>query len=242
MSTLTDILASLSTGMGIGLVGNLIYDRVGQFLSAREESRKLARELEATALRSNDILILGNYLYDNIGATRISNYVRDDAVRERVTRALDGVLTFLGPEEVRITPQELEEAEAASPTAESGERGYSGQSADAEMRRALQEIQYGEVWNGLARMRRHIEAQLRKLAPDALINANISAGRLLDLMTRREFIPLGPAKQLRYAIRVANAGIHGENVDSSQAEEAWDMARTALAALDLPTSTGNDAD
>ena len=242
MSGLTEFLAGLSAAAVVGLAANLISDRVGQFLSTREESRKLARELETEALHSNDISMLGNYLYDNIGATRISNYVHDDAVREKVNRALDGVLKFLGPEEVGITPQEVAEAEAATPSAESRERRYSGQPADVEMRKALQEIQYGEPWNGLARMRRHIETQLRQLAPDTMTNASISAGRLLDLMTRQEFIPPGPAKQLRYAIRVANAGIHGENVDPSQAEEAWDMARAALSALDIPRSTGNDAD
>jgi hypothetical protein len=241
VSTLTNLLSGLSATIGAGLLGNLINDRVGQLWSARKEAQKLTQELEAAALRSNDISIVGNYLYDNIGSTRVSNYVRDDAVHEKVTRALDSILAFLGPEEVTITPEEEEEAEAVNPSAESRERPEPGLSADTEMGKALQEIRYGETWNGLARLRRHIEAQLRKIAPDVLADSNISAGRLLDLMVRRELILPGPAKQLRYAITVANAGIHGEDVDVNQAEAAWNLASTALASLDMPTSEHNDS-
>lgn len=233
MSTLTDLLAASSLAVSAGVLLSYGRDAIAQFVSARAEAKKLAQELETAALQSNSISELGGYLYDNIGATRVSNYVDDNAVRERVTRALDSVVAFLGPEEVRITAEEVEEAEAATPAPSvPQEQGEVEQLADAEMRRALQEIQYGETWNGLARMRRHIEVQLRRIAPPDSFPPNVSAGRLLELMARRGVIQQGTVKQLRFAIRVANAGVHGEDVNPGQAEEAWNMARVALAELD----------
>jgi hypothetical protein len=243
MSGLSNALTGASVTIGAALLANLSYDLARQLWSARVEARKLAKELEATALQSNDIAKLGEYLYDNIGATRVSNYVNDSAVRERVKQALGSVLTFLGPEETTITSEETEEAEQAEQTerprrtAEFDERYSLEQSIGSEMGKALEEIRFGEVWNGLARMRRYIEARLRTIASEFPNIDKMSLSPLLDILTRQERIPLGIARQLRYAIRVANAGIHGTDIDRGQAEEAWRMAAGALAELELP-STG----
>ena len=48
----------------------------------------------------------------------------------------------------------------------------------------------------------------------------VSAGRLLNLLTRRELIPAEVIRNLQYAIMVSNRAIHGESVSIEEAEEA----------------------
>jgi hypothetical protein len=98
---------------------------------------------------------------------------------------------------------------------------------------------YGEVWNGLARMRRHIEIQLNQYISNldpalADRNSRLSAGRLLAVLVRLGRISERSEKQLRYALDVANAGIHGNDVSVAQAQEAWEAGVRGLALLSLP--------
>lgn len=237
---LSSAISAVATIAAVGAAGNFGVDYIRQFLSARSETKKLARELEAAALQSNDITELGKYLYENIGATRVSNYVNDTVVRERVKQALGSVITFLGTEEKEITSEETEEAERTAGPLTPEDYDTELLSADETMRKALDEIRFGEVWNGLARIRRYIETRLLAIAPDDIKDAKPSLSRLLDILTRQERITPLIAKQLRYPIRVANAGIHGTDIDRDQAEEAWRMASSALDELasSIPPDNG----
>jgi hypothetical protein len=202
----------------------------------------LAKELEAAVLQSNDITELGEYLYNNIGATRVSNYINDSVVRERVKQALGSVLTFLGTEEDEITLREAEDAEDAAGRLPLTSEDYANEllPADETMRKALEEIRFGEVWNGLARIRRYVEARLLAIAPEDIRTAKMSLGRLLNLLIRRELISPLIAEKLQYPIKVANAGIHGTDIDRDQAEEAWRLAASALDELASTVSPDTD--
>jgi hypothetical protein len=242
VTSLANTLSFVATAVASVAVARAGSDYVWQFFSARAEARKLAKELEAAALQSNDITMLGRYLYDNIGATRVSNYVNDKVVRERVQQALAGVLAFLGPEENEITPEEAVEAEEAAGQRSQEHEGYGTEVglADEPMRIALEDIRVGEVWNGLARMRRYLETRLRAIAPADINMDRLGLGQLLNILTNLGIVPESVNAQLRYPIRVANAGIHGNDIDRGQAEEAWRMAASALA--ELASSVSPDAD
>jgi hypothetical protein len=235
VSDLPVLISDIAALTALAAVVNVGTNTIEQFRRTRAEARKLDKEFEADALQSNDIAKLGKYLYDNIGGTRVSIYVSDRAVRERVGQALSSVLAFLGPEETSITPEEAEEAEEAGQSRQAPElrERYSLEQAEGSesMRQSLEEIRVGEVWNGLARMRRYIEVRLRAIAPEVPDNTKLSLGQLLDLLIREGRIPIEIAQQLRYPIRVANSGIHGLDVDRGQAEEAWVQAASALAEL-----------
>ena len=225
MTNLPIALSLVATATAAGAITNYGVDYVRQFLSARSETKKLAKELEAAALQSNDITELGKYLYDNIGATRVSNYVNDTVVGDRVKQALGGVLTFLGTEENEITSEETEEAERAARPLRPEDYATERLLADETMRKALEEIRFGEVWNGLARIRRYIETRLLAIAPDDIKNAKPPLGRLLDLLTRQGRIAPLIAKQLQYPIRVANAGIHGKILTVTRQKKHGDWLR-----------------
>ncbi len=211
-----------------------------QSREAKAEVERLAERKATDALQSDNIEEFGRYLYDNIGPTRVSNYVENAQVRERVTQALDAVLDFLGPEESEVTADETQvvEQEARQPEVQEAiQRSQPEAIREAsEMTTAFSEITFGEVWNGLARMRRYIELRLLKLygeqpPPD---RRRRTAGRMLNELRNTGRIPESSLGQLSYALKVANAGIHGEEVDVSQAQEAWEAAVRGLALISQP--------
>ena len=149
MSNLIGILTTGSAALGATAALWQASLAARQYLAAREEVRRLTQDKERQALQSNDIRQLGSYLYDNIGDTRIANYIGNAEVRARVSRALDGVLSFLGTEDTEITAQETEMAaqEANEPDvirALEESQPYIS-SPPGEMARALDEITFGEV-------------------------------------------------------------------------------------------------
>lgn len=78
---------------------------------------------------------------------------------------------------------------------------------------AAAEISKGEVWNGLARLRRAIEIRLYEIARQyGETGQRMSVSALLDKLMRREVIPQEAVRHLKHAVAIANRGIHGENV------------------------------
>lgn len=234
MSILLEALTAGSAFAGVAAVVVQSVATAWQARLANAEVQRLAQEEERRVLQSDNMQSLGRYLYENIGATRISNYVSNKEVRDRVSRALEGVLGFLGTE-VETSPEEPTElADEAAGFDHVTQTLEAEQEERSEMVRAVEEMTYGEVWNGLARMRRHIEHQLRKVSPEGLRYQNQSAGRLLTILRREGYVSDRAEKLLRYAINVANAGIHGTEVSVSQAQESWEAGVRGLASLPVP--------
>jgi hypothetical protein len=230
MSTLTTFLGNGSTLIATFTAVSAAASAGLSKIAASTEASKLDKSKEDEVLRSTDINKLGEYLYNNVGRARISSYVRDENVRDRVARTLETIIDFLGTEEVKV--------DAATTPPSQVNVGMS--STDDEMQKALNDIRHGEVWNGLSRLRRHIEMQLRRVLPNIAEGRRLSAGQLLNNLTRTELISAQGAAMLRHAINVANAGIHGEDIDPSQAEDAWLNAVAGLAMLS-PESPTNGA-
>lgn len=100
-SSLIPILASAATLAGSVTAALQAAASTRQARAATAEVRRLAQGEELEVLQSNDIDRLGRYLYENIGSTRISNYVQNSEVRAQVSRALDSVLHFLELKKLR---------------------------------------------------------------------------------------------------------------------------------------------
>lgn len=220
-----------------------------QARAATAEVRRLGQNEELQVLQSDDLTRLGRYLYETIGPTRISNYVGNMEVRSQVSRALDGVFEFLGTEETEISPaesaeaaQEVGDSEAAQTAEEEAIKVLDEPETEelSEMQKALHEITFGEVWNGLARMRRYIEGQLADIALERSEWRRLSAGRLLTRLRQAGYISDRTEKLLRYAIDVANAGIHGGEIEVGQAQEAWESAVRGLTMLSQQRPAADD--
>jgi hypothetical protein len=215
MTQFTSILANTSTIAGFSAALVSIGGVVTTWRAARAQTRLLNEVSEKRALESTDIDVLGGYLYENVGKARISSYVHDTELRGRVTRALEAITEFLGAEP---TPEPGADAPAQGPEPTTAELPESlSATVRGELSKSLNDIRFGEVWNGLARIRRLIEQQLRELNPEPQPNRPISIGRMLGSLARAGIISPGVEELLSYAIKVSNAGVHGQEVDAALA-------------------------
>jgi hypothetical protein len=181
-----------------------------------------ATRLEA-ALNSNEIRVLGDYLYNDLGKVSLADFSSDDRVMARVDAVIASAEAFLGkPEDVP------EHAEEPPSTIREVEPPISEVFARVES-----EIRSGEVWNGLARLRREIEIRLREIASanNLIPDKFTGAGQVLRTLSRSGRVVPQAETNLRYAIDVCNRGIHGLDVDAAEAEEALHSAETGLQLL-----------
>jgi len=91
----------------------------------------------------------------------------------------------------------------------------------------FEELTVGETWNTLARLRRHLEIELREFGMKRGFKEKYlrSAGQITQILGRIEGIDLNALDRLRYAISVCNRAVHGRQVSDSEAAEAvWNGA------------------
>ena len=191
--------------------------------STEEMIRNLEQDREDKALSSADLQILGDYLYDSVGSITLFGYATNPDISKKVRRALDRVATFLGPEPPDVPESHVRSVEP--------KESLAPPSISQELEKSKAEILYGEVWNGLARMRRALEIELRTLAPEEIGKRKgkpVSLYTLINGMRASGLIAEEVSQQLRYAVQVANFAIHGEAVSQELAEEAWRNAAMAM--------------
>jgi hypothetical protein len=192
-------------------------------LSKSKAASKLRDTQEAefkSVLNSSKLENLGDYLENKLGKFTVDEYCRDTTVESRVEKILVSARHFLGTEIGKPSeipkPPEIEPAESRPlPTS---------------MQPVYRELQRGETWNALARLRREIEVILRKQAKKKkILPPKIrSAGKLVRELAQQEIIDPNIANQLSYAIQVANQAIHGYDVTENEAETAVKLAAAAL--------------
>jgi len=222
MSFPFELLASTAAvAAGLSSVASTLY---AYFRNRKSEKDKMAktRETEFEAvLDSNDINVLGTYLDETLGQFNIHEYTASTNVGERVNKYLDKIQSFVGTTEhipKEVGPKEIESV---------GEpiEGFS-----EEFQTILDELRTGEPWNALARLRRHIEIQLRDIASRKGYKAwhLKSAGQILRLLYDRKYVAPDNYKLLMYSISVCNRAIHGIDISEDEAEQAVFLGSKAL--------------
>ena len=186
------------------------------------------KKLEATdeshfqsALNSDSLADLGGYLDNVIGKFAISQYAGNEKVRKRIIKFLARLEEFVGK------PEDIPPEPAMPPAVEAV------QDIDPTLQDVQRRIDRGAVWDGLALLRRTIEANLRLLAHRSGVELpeRIGAGRMLSLLRQKQVIPEDVERNLRYAIDVANRGVHGLDVYPVEGSEAVQEASNAFSKL-----------
>ncbi len=203
------VLTVVSTGAGVITGAVTLFARHATEAAERQAVEQLERAEAQEATVAPDLARMGHFLYSVVGAMPLGKYATDEHATLLVTQAVEQIQRFLNDDNTVGTLTVAGELEAAE--------------------RALAE---GRVWDGLASLRRSVEARLREIASaQGLEPGRKGAGRLLGDLERRQEIPKGVAQELSYVVDVANRGVHGEPVDASQADEALFLAKSAFDAL-----------
>lgn len=222
---------SLSAVVSIlGATLSVVATALSLYRSARNQQSKLEkareRELEEI-LASSDLDIVGGYLDDVIGRFNVYEYVTADGVATSVDRYLGKLRSFVSTD--------AHIARAAQPVGEAPEV-VEPSGLSEELERSLLDVRTGEVWNGLARLRRHIEMRLRSFAAevDVSVKATSSAGQLVRALWHAKVISGDAYDNLGYVVALCNEAVHGGEVGRAIAEEAVVLAAAALTRLDWP--------
>lgn len=198
--------------------------------SISERKRKVREAIAANfeaILKSDNLKELGKYLDETLGQFDVAEYVAKDDVSSRIDRYIAKLKDYIGTSEeiseeerVPVPPRE-ERPESPAGVFDLFEPPYN---------EILAEFETGERWNALARLRRHIEIELRELGIEMGFSEDQlrSAGQILHLLSTSGRVNQGPADQLRYAVSVCNRAIHGRDVSEGEAQEALWVAQRAM--------------
>lgn len=183
-------------------------------------------------LKTDNLHQLGFYLDETLNDVTIFQYATDPKVADGVDKYLQHVQNYLGTtEEIEKTTGNVRDK---SVEAEADDLDAVTASLPGDVKLVVEELRTGEVWNALARLRRHIEITLRKLARSrGLDDSQLrSAGQILRSLRQRRLLNKEISSDLDYVIAVCNRAIHGLDVSQDQAEGAVNKAIYALRQLE----------
>ncbi len=198
---------------------------------AGQEAKVLSDEKLQRVLDLSDLAGLSEYLWRDIGRIRMSDLSADDRLRSRSNAVLDRILNYVGStDDVALIDSSTDTETIGEPSMTIPKRTPSG-SLDEELTRALQDIEVGEVWNGLARLRRHIEVVIGGAFEAPERGGPVALGQMLRMAERHEVLSSDGVRLLRFAVSIANRAVHGEAVTREEAREAFDAAVRGLSSI-----------
>jgi hypothetical protein len=223
------IIVSGAAASAFASVGGTLLSLYQNWKSQRD---KLSRSNEINledVLNSNDIKRLGRFLDETIGQFDVAEYVTSKNVSNTIDKYFDGVSDFLGSAARTEAEEKIEKPEPSNIYVSHKRPDFSGN-----LEIVFSELEQGEIWNGLARLRREIEIKLRERALELGYKKHHlrSAGQILRILIDRNVIRPDLAKPLQYAIAVCNRAVHGREVSFGEAEEALMLTRYAMDKLD----------
>lgn len=198
-----------------------------KFRNTQKSKLKISDELSfETAIQSDDIKILGSYLEDVIGNFTIRDYATNKKIETRVNKYIEKISSFVGrTEDVKDVPIERPK--------NLFENEPFWNKISVEYDDVLKELRFGEPWNALAKLRRHLEITIKKLFSKYNLQYKdiFSVTKQLHLLEREEIITKNDFENLKYSISVANKAIHGIDINEKEAEEAIYTSGIVLAEL-----------
>jgi hypothetical protein len=209
-------------GSVVGNLGAQLIRELRTWFDSRRKLREVREEQFVAVLNSGSLRALGDYLDGPIADFSVREYADNGQVRSRVNKFITRLEDFVGSRD------EVNETPVAPKTL-----GLTAEIRDPELTRVATNIEQGHVWDALATLRRIVETRLRGIAlrHEIAVGDSSSATRFLTLLRQRGLVSVEAFERLRYAISVANRGVHGLEVSTAEAVEALLAASTALMEL-----------
>lgn len=219
-----NLLIALLSGLGAATVAELVK-ALTNWYEARQKLQLADEQSFRNALASDSLSELGGYLDNAIGKFSIGEYSQNRRVRSRVNDFVSRLEDYVGTRE-ELTSPEVEPPPKA-------ERVFGA--IDSELDAVESRIQQGAIWDGLSALRRIVERRLTTIASQNGITLpeRLGAGRMLRFLHQRELVPNDALGELKFAIDVANRGVHGLDVENDEALEALQSARSAFSRLPI---------
>jgi hypothetical protein len=180
------------------------------------------------AIQSDDMIKLGSYLDDVVGKLTVREYTSRADTKRRVDVYLERIVDFLNKDTAGVGLDTTKSPPRAPFSASGMSIAEVWNSSVVEDIR--QRIDKGEVWNALAKLRRHVEQVLNIVSMERQldIGKRKGAGFLVQRLGRAGVLDELSAMELMQAIGMANRAIHGDEITTEDARKALDAAVSAL--------------
>lgn len=188
---------------------------------------KMAEEKAFTAaLGSESLGTLGTYLDRSLGQFLLSEYAHNTAIRERVNLFVARLQEYVGSQDEVPSSEDLRLPKKRRPRTRVTDYG---------LKLVEDKLVSGPAWDALAALRHLIETRLRSFAEQREVSLpkRVGAGGILQALQRAQQVSTDVTAALRYAIDVANRGVHGFEVPVDEISEALRQARFGLSKLGL---------
>lgn len=231
ISSITVLSGLVSTVLTIVTAYKAYMSEKAKLIQAQEQKFK-------SALESDDLITVGSFLYNTIGDFNIYEYVSNSNVSKTVDKFNEKLISFLKTNTEMA--QEIKEIEQITKIEVPPIHPEDFTELPEEIKKVHNELDAGDIWNALARLRRYIEIILRKTAEinDIHIDKPTSAGYLLNILTQHNIVSKEVFNNLKYSITISNKAVHGLDVNINEAHEALFHAEIGLNML-RPNSGAN---
>ncbi|TGM85594.1 hypothetical protein [Leptospira licerasiae] len=191
-----------------------------QKISEIRNLKSIKKQSLDSIIDSANIDVFRDYLDNTIGKITIQDYVHNHQIHNLVNEYFDQLSHFLEPE--NDIDKVIKKPKGSKVVKEI-------ESTD-EFIRIQAEYEQGELWNSLARLRRHIEITLKAYLrnKDVKIEGVLSAGIVLNMLKKRDLITNIDFDTLKYILSVCNKAVHGESVSQLDAHDSIYLASSVL--------------
>lgn len=230
---------ALSIILGILSILMTFINIVKYFVRKNKRNKLADEEKFYKVIESDDMQLLGDYLENVLGKITISEFANVKNINKNITVFLEKIYKFTSiekdsEEETKLDyddrkvnediykNQEFENIiknQIEHEKLESTDELLKYENVKDEFEGIKKELEYGEVWNALAKLRRMIELNVKKYAENRSIHVShkISLGGLIYFLGKQDENNSKYFKILKNVVSVCNRAIHGEDVSYSEA-------------------------
>ncbi|WP_341907917.1 hypothetical protein [Fluviicola taffensis] len=214
------IISKIAAILGLLSTSITFFTYLFNYIKQRKTLEEIDGNLFKQALASADIKQLGKYLDNNIGNVTIKEFSTNTKIQKKVNHYIQNIISFIGTEEdIKKTDIESHETKII----------YNYEVPN-EFHSIIKELSFGQPWNALAQLRRHIEISLRDIVKNYDINIKefMPITQTLSILGSMNLISPSTINDLKYAVSVCNKAVHGIDISLPEAEEAIQIVIKAL--------------
>jgi len=218
---------TLSIFVSVSAAISVFSDLIKNIFRSYEAKKAMEQSQFEKAIVSDDIKILGDYLYKTLGRVSIHQYSGSVNTADRLEKYLRRINEYLG-RDLEIKASEVD----ANAIEKRPVDVFDYAAIPGSLALAMSDLSRGKIWNGLARMRRDMEIKLSKLdVASSGGKSRMGTVQKIRHYVASEIIPKHVGEDLRQAYIIASRAIHGVDVSQEDAEEAMRRAVSAYNTL-----------
>lgn len=222
------VVNGLSSAIAVSGAATVISSMVGiiaRRVRIKSELGSVSEQKLDKSIETLDFESLGTYIWETLGNARVSDVASNRKLDSQFDLAASQLATFVGPQE----PADSGSDESTVADNFSRDETYPEVFAnDQELSRIYDDLNAGEVWVGMTRLRRHIEVQLATHPRTGSTSKFRSAGQIARQLAREGALNDNQLTGLLYAIQICNQAVHGAHIEHDVALDALFMAMRVL--------------